>query len=470
MIFLYLAFCTGTIFALSAALVRQTKSIAFLYAGLCLYFWSLHGAWAIATDKSGGASGFRYQYLEAKLFTVDLDYNYVTAISLYFLFCCFILITALVLISANQKRPSQLVYSSHDSPESSGQAAAPLNFNHRVTLLISGAFLAVSIYLIKDTLISALILESSVYAAMAESSNSLFTLHQILLRTAAILNFVGLGILLSQNRPRLFQCRSSSIIRIGYVLLTVAMLTTLGALGNKNELVVSAASALFIFLANAQPGALSPRVVFSGLMLVIVLGAVDRFRGYGMLRLTETFELSILLETTTDLILSNEAFAAHFSMYGVLANDVPLAFGKDIVALISSVVPKILWSDRPDSIYSHYVAAVGGNPNQGYTIHHATGWFLNFGYTGVVLGGVFIGGVWARIFLWGRKVISDRDSFAHGKLVLVAGAIVPWTITAYFPTIMRSSLTVYKAVAIEAVILPVAVIYLASSVVQRKEQ
>jgi len=31
---------------------------------------------------------------------------------------------------------------------------------------------------------------------------------------------------------------------------------------------------------------------------------------------------------------------------------------------------------------------VGAIQNQGYSLHHATGWYLNFGYFGVALGAV----------------------------------------------------------------------------------
>ena len=51
---------------------------------------------------------------------------------------------------------------------------------------------------------------------------------------------------------------------------------------------------------------------------------------------------------------SNEAFAAHFSMYGVLADAVPPKFGYSLYALVCSVIPRVLWPDRPLDIYFYY--------------------------------------------------------------------------------------------------------------------
>ena len=90
----------------------------------------------------------------------------------------------------------------------------------------------------------------------------------------------------------------------------------------------------------------------------------------------------------------NEAYAAHFSMYGVLSRNVEPKFAYSLYSLALSAIPRIVWPDRPRDIYLYYSESVGTVQNQGYSLHHATGWYLNFGYLGVALGAVVMGLVW----------------------------------------------------------------------------
>ena len=106
---------------------------------------------------------------------------------------------------------------------------------------------------------------------------------------------------------------------------------------------------------------------------------------------------------------SNEAFAAHFSLYGVLAAGTAPKFGYSLYSLACSVIPRVLWPERPRDIYLYYSESVGTIQNQGYSLHHATGWYLNFGYTGVVLGAVALGLIWTAC-LNARQRILRRDS------------------------------------------------------------
>ena len=69
-------------------------------------------------------------------------------------------------------------------------------------------------------------------------------------------------------------------------------------------------------------------------------------------------------------------------MYGVLAAGVEPRFGYSLYSLVCSVIPRVLWPDRPRDIYLYYSESVGAIQNQGYSLHHATGWYLNFGYPG----------------------------------------------------------------------------------------
>ncbi len=128
---------------------------------------------------------------------------------------------------------------------------------------------------------------------------------------------------------------------------------------------------------------------------------------------------------------SNEAYGAHFSMYGVLAEGVQPRFGYSLYALVCSAIPRVLWPDRPPDIYTYYSESVGAIQNQGYSLHHATGWYLNLGYLGVALGAVVMGLVWAYCLNAHRRPGS-------GRLFRLFAAVAPWLFVACLPPLIRA--------------------------------
>src|SRR5690606_35614194 len=105
------------------------------------------------------------------------------------------------------------------------------------------------------------------------------------------------------------------------------------------------------------------------------LYAIDFFRATPVsdLPYALTARLSETTGVATFMTSSNEAYAAHFSMYGVLTRQVEPKFGYSIYALACSVIPRALWPSRPRDIYLYYSESVGTVQNQGYSLHHATG-------------------------------------------------------------------------------------------------
>jgi hypothetical protein len=147
---------------------------------------------------------------------------------------------------------------------------------------------------------------------------------------------------------------------------------------------------------------------------------------------------------------SNEAYAAHFSMYGVLADHVEPKFGYSFYSLACSIVPRLFWPDRPEDIYNYYTESVGSIGGQGYSLHHATGWYLNFGYPGVALGGIALGLAWAYC-LRARARIG-----AHSGLLFRLFAVVsPWLFVACLPPLVRAGPEAYKGLILESVLIPV---------------
>jgi hypothetical protein len=140
----------------------------------------------------------------------------------------------------------------------------------------------------------------------------------------------------------------------------------------------------------------------------------------------------------------------------VLATKAQPRYGYSLYALACSVVPRVLWPDRPRDIYLYYSESVGAIQNQGYSIHHATGWYLSFGYAGVGIGAVVMGLIWAYCIDAHRRV--RRKS---GMLYRLFAAIAPWVFAACLPPLIRAGPEGYKGLAIDGVLIPMAVLALA---------
>ncbi len=124
-------------------------------------------------------------------------------------------------------------------------------------------------------------------------------------------------------------------------------------------------------------------------------------------------------------------------------------YGYSLYALVCSVVPRILWKDRPPDIYTYYSNSVGANTNQGYSIHQATGWYLSFGYAGVAAGGILLGLCWAY-FLNARH----RLRLNSGMLARLFAVIGPWMFAACIPPLIRAGPEGYKGLLVDGVLIP----------------
>jgi len=99
----------------------------------------------------------------------------------------------------------------------------------------------------------------------------------------------------------------------------------------------------------------------------------------------------------------------------------------------ASTVPRVLWPDRPRDIYLYYSESVGSIQNQGYSIHHATGWYLSFGHLGVVLGAMVMGLVWS----WCLNA-HQRIKSSDGLVFRIFATISPWLFVACLPPLIRA--------------------------------
>lgn len=433
--FALLAVATAVIAVLAAVLYRRRGDAGTLIGIAALYYWSLFGAWYIVIDKTGGFSGKNYQYLEGKLFPIALDRDYLVTLGLYAGFVILVELTLLLTVAPVSSR-----------------AHPPLVLRHAPILWIGLCAGLASLLLVYDKLSAAWALNMSAYVYTRAQTDEWFTLHQVLNRVALLPPAIGLAVLAAGKRP-------SGLVSVGrrytlsaYLLLLGAMGTFTFVLGNKNEVLAALVAGVLAYIGSAR----KPKWTRVGLVLAAgfwFLYAIDLFRAVPLADLRETVrgraeEANGVAQFLTS---SNEAYGAHFSMYGVLAGGVEPRFGYSLYSLACSVIPRVLWPDRPRDIYLYYSESVGAIQNQGYSLHHATGWYLNFGYFGVALGAVVMGLVWAYCLNAHRRIDA-------GPVFRLFATVAPWLFAACLPPLIRAGPEGYKGFVIEGVLIPVGVL------------
>jgi len=444
-----LAVATAIIAVLTLALYRKRKDVGFLIGMGALYYWTLYGAWYIVIDKTGGFSGKNYHYLEYKLFPISLDGDYLLTLLLYSGFIILIQLTLLLTLSRDRRI---------EIPR--------LVMRHEPILIIAVLAALLSLYIIKDKLSEAWALNTSAYLYTRRQTDEWFTLHQVLNRVAMLPPAIGFATLVAGDRSRYFVSVVRRYTWPGYIALFVAMGAFTFVLGNKNEVFMSLLTGLLCYLASVR----RPSFFKAGLLIALgmwFLYAIDFFRGTPISEMREAVNQRIeeATEVASFVTSSNEAYAAHFSLYGVLTTGAEPRFGYSIYSLACSVVPRVLWPDRPADIYNYYADSVGAIQNQGYSIHHATGWYLNFGYTGVAIGAILLGLIWAYCSNAHQRIVTKS-----GLAFRLFATISPWLFVACLPPLIRAGPEGYKGFIVEGLMIPMATLAFACRPKKAKSQ
>lgn len=434
-----LAEATLIIALLGWAIYRRSRDAGTVVGTAALYYWSLFGAWYLVIDKSGGFSGKHYHYLERKLFPINLDSDYLAALALYAVFILVMQLTLLALV-----------------PRGAAEEVPRFVLRHGPILVLGLASFAGSLALMGPALGAAWDAGASGYLYTRGNPGEWFTLHQVLNRAALLPPSVGLAALLAGDRSRFFVSVHGRHTLLAYLALLAGMGVFTFLLGNKNEVLTALVVGVLAYLGQVP----RPNWVRLGLTLAggaWFLYAVDFFRATPLAELPSQVSrnLTQLTELGRFLTSSNEAYGAHFSMYGVLSHQVQPRFGYSLYALACSLVPRALWLERPHDIYLYYSESVGAVQDQGYSLHHATGWYLNFGPLGVVLGGAVLGLLWS-FCLRARRRIGP----ATGVPFRLFAVISPWLLPAYLPALVRAGPEGYKGFLIEGVIIPLGLLLL----------
>jgi hypothetical protein len=384
----------------------------------------------------------RYQYLERKMFPISLDNDYLLSLCLYAAFIIAAQITLLMMVPHAKERPLPHLLLRHE----------PI----LVLTLVAGI---ASVLLIREELGAAWATHTSAYIYTRRNPSQWFTLHQVLNRAALLPSAIGLATLLTGSRNRYFVNVKRSYTLWGYAAVLGGMCAFTFLLGNKNEVLAALVAGVLAYVGGVvRPNWWKAAAAFG--MGIWFLFSIDYFRSFAISdlasALTTESDATNVSEVTRFVTSSNESYAAHFSMYGVLSRHVEPRFGYSFYSLLCSVIPRIIWPARPDDIYIYYAESVGTVQNQGYSLHHATGWYLNFGMFGVLMGGIAMGLVWA-LCINARRRIRMRTRLPFRLFAIVA----PWFFAACLPPMLRAGPEAYKGLIVEGALIPVGVLILA---------
>ncbi|MDQ6708673.1 MAG: hypothetical protein M3Z85_22165 [Acidobacteriota bacterium] len=417
----------------------RTRNFAFPFGLALLYYWTLYGGWFIVIDRLRGYSELRYEYLYAKLFPVYLDDSYLWTLIAYGTFL--LSIEAALLAFAWRVPPPR--------------ESVPVPYVSHTVLLTCGVVIGfLSFWVVRGTLGIAAQMNVSSYefVRLDEQAAGLYKVHQILMRAALFSVTVGLAIIASGKDAKLVRGSRSIPVLIGYAATLSGLVAVNIMLGQRRAIAAEMISGGLFYLVNVRRP--SRILILGGAAVMIVgMGFVSMTRGGGVAAGVSTIDT--LKDSIIENVVSNEPFAAHLSLYGSIAYKLPASYGSSLVYLTSSLIPGI---ERPADIYEYYAEHVMAIEGQGYTVHHATGWYLNFGMAGVFAGGVLLGTIWAVLF-----GLFQRHTRIRQHVIRIAAIFTVWTFTAFLPSICRAGPEAYKGMLLEVLVIPIAVMAAATT-------
>jgi hypothetical protein len=454
-------------FLLTRAIWKNTREISFPIGSFLIFYWTILGGWLKIFDEvSGGLGkeiGFQYYYFNDLVFPVQVDAYYHASLALYGVFYLGILTTVWIM-TKNRSKEIQPDYQ-------------PVVIRHEFLVLFCIAATLISFFLISDEILTAAKFKESVYVVTRHQPGRWNTLHQLLNQAAVLSLFIGLICFLTGKEGKLFSSERKKYTLFLYILGLIMVEGILLLEGNRKEIFFGGIFALLFYFHNAAP---KPRIKIIALFMVLTFTPVffsGGLRSYSPVFLTNYFDVSentfsrlkefqysgfTAKGATLSFLFSNEIFFAHFSLYGVILYAVPFTWGSSLISLAASAIPRAFWENRPPPVYEYYVEQVHAMPGQGYTIHHATAWYLNFGIPGIVAGALILGLIWG--FLYRSKlawsVCVPPSPVGKAGFLKIFFSLGLAGFTAGLPGILRTGPEGYKTLIVEDLLMPALLIFL----------
>lgn len=487
------------IFFIQRKIWSISKNVIFPMCTFIFYYWSLAGAWIFILDQMTGEIGRKinityYVYLE-KVYPVKLDSTYAQMILYYGIFILFFQLTTLFILrkTSKLKKVEIIQKSIYLHP-------AIISF----TILI---FITIAFFIVRIPIYKAIYLEESVYMNVRKGLVPFYSFHQLFNLGACFLSYIYLAVWLKKDHSSSFVRVSSKIGGVFFILVFILTNMWLVFLGNRHEILILGITA-FLYISYPK---IERKQFISLAILVTILGVnfvmTDPLRSLMPKILkplqNEAFlknskiqkqifnyieiETKFLTKSVKDnkvknedelssqaheknishvyynkskldkikmamgaVLFSNEMFSGQFSLYGSLKEKIPITFGHSVKSTFAIFIPKFLVKDRPETSYEYYSKKLKLDPNQGFTINHATDWYLNFGVIGIAIGGIFWGLFISYLYIGTFLLNSDiKRKLSFLALLSVAS---------YFAMIIRGGIDVMKVIVFEAILIPIALV------------
>lgn len=433
----------------------KSRSIVLVLPTLVIYYWSLMGGWAVTIDLLTNNAlenyGFHYYAYFEKLFPIQLNESYFFSLCM---FSFFLLAYQCSVLWMLRKVVSDELTQTENAP----------SLNHWVILSAACSLAVVSYFFIRAQIAEAIENHESLYIYLSHHSGKYYSLYQICKSSALFLALFGVALLLSQQDGKRFRGNYSPSIVIAYALVLFLLLTYSALIGSRNDLLFAFLFSISFYIVNArkvsvgrvglQLGGLATLIVLIEMTRALpILDYLGLSTGPGIPSDQVAQKLSFF-SSVLSLLASNEMFAGHMSMYGAVYYDVPFTFGGSFNYLVHSMIPRIFEVARPIDSYQHYTAAINYTDVQGFTINHATGWYVNFGVVGVFVGAVLIG------LLAGYAFCLQVKTNQSNRFVYILHSILLLCVASFFPALIRTGPEGFKALFFEAIVIPTLLIAL----------
>lgn len=418
--------CSSVLFIITFFAWKKTNDISIVIGFLVIYYFTFYGAWEVIADaldykyKNGDVP---FHYLYYKLFKVDLDTNYFTAIVYYTVFTASLLITLLLRVKPLLKTAFSI---------------KKIQIPHSKVILISSGFLLFFVMSNFEYFAASLITGQSAYGRQrTELLDGPITIAGNMCFFSSLIGF--LTCIAKENtiylENKVIDKVPFSMTLSAYAILLTTMYFADLLLGNRVRLLQGLIFGFLFYLKNTRGAKLSKvflcvLVVFPCISIVSILRGIDPTEIINQITDVNTFTSSIDASSQ-----SIEKFAAHMSMYGTLKYNIPITYGSSILFSILAFIPKVIISERPLDSYEVYAQGVGAPADQGFTVHPAAAWYINFGFIGLLIGGALIGYIWAFAMNSQNRYMHRDNKSIFNKLVAF---LAPCIFVSLMPAIMRN--------------------------------
>jgi hypothetical protein len=430
---------------------KKNRSVSIIIGLLLIYYWTFNGAWLFVFDVLSGFRGkdigFTYYIIGDKMFPLHLDSDYFMALVYYGIFHISMLIT--------------MVFGLPKKDNFQTNKVLPFSIRTGRLLIISFIAIVLSYLCVHHKFLEAYNTKIALYYVIRCTPNKYNTLHMLFNLISVFSAYFSLVTFFSSKNARYFYSRKNTFfigITIFFNILLISIYFII--IGNKHDLMFAGLFGFLFYFSNNIKIEVK-KIILIVFIVVFPLTITDFVRGLPLLNYTNIPDQDIKVYTTKkvpsymNVLFNNEMFYAHFSMYGALSQRVELTYGKSIINLAESFIPRIIREDRDEDVYTHYTNSIRAKKGQGYTIHHATGWYINFGVWGIFIGGIMLGLIWSFFYRMNCRLYRYRNN-----LLIIIFSVAPSLFISFIPNLIRNGFEAYKPLIFEAILIPSIIIYL----------